>query len=65
MSPNEARRVLSDLQLDQVAITMPPVDIQDLVISGRNSKNISIRIVGPVDSDDKNLPIVMYFHGGG
>ena len=65
MSPNDARGVLSDLQSDQVAVTMPPVDIQDLVISVSTSKNISIRIVRPVDSADKNLPIVMYFHGGG
>lgn len=65
MSPNDARGVLSDLQSDQVAVTMPPVDIQDLVISVSNSKNISIRIVRRVDSVDKDLPIVMYFHGGG
>lgn len=55
MSPNEARRVLSDLQSDQAAATMPLVDIQDHIISGSNGKNISTMIVRPVDSADKIL----------
>lgn len=65
MSPIEARCVLSDPQSDQAAATMPPVDIQDHIISVSKGKNISITIVRPVDSTDEILPIVMYFHDGG
>ncbi|MGD9671990.1 MAG: hypothetical protein AB7U98_00755 [Candidatus Nitrosocosmicus sp.] len=59
------RCVLSNLHSGQVAATMPPVDIQDFIVYDRNRKNISIRIVRPADSTDKNLLIVMHFHNGG
>ncbi|MDQ2686213.1 MAG: alpha/beta hydrolase [Thermoproteota archaeon] len=65
MSPDQARSVLSSLQSGSTTMTVPAVDSHDYIISGRNSKNISIRIVRPVDSANKTLPIIIYFHGGG
>ena len=65
MSPDQARSVLSSLQSGSTTMTVPAVDSHDYIISGRNSKNISIRIVRPVDSASKTLPIIIYFHGGG
>jgi acetyl esterase len=65
MSPDQARSVLSSLQSGSTTMTVPAVDSHDYIISGRNSKNISIRIVRPVDSANKTLPIIIYIHGGG
>jgi acetyl esterase len=65
MSPDAARNVLSSLQSGSTTMTVPSVDIQDHVIYGSNGKNISIRIIRPVNSASKTLPIIIYFHGGG
>jgi acetyl esterase/lipase len=65
MSPKDARNVLHKLQCNDV--DKIPADITDVDITNvyNHNKKISLRIVKPVNSKNKKLPIVMYFHGGG
>lgn len=62
LSPKDARKVLSDLQADQVAKL--PADIDDLDIPVGPEGRVSIRIIRP-KGNKEILPVVMYFHGGG
>lgn len=62
LSPEEARKVLSDLQAAEVAKL--PADIEDLNIPVGPEGEVSIRIIKPKGSKEA-LPVVMYFHGGG
>jgi len=69
LTPTEARKVLSGLQassLEKVPTAEnPPAVIENKTIPGGRNGEISIQIVKPQDSDNKTLPVVMYFHGGG
>ena len=69
MTPTEARKVLSGLQassLEKVPpADNPPAEIESKTIPGGPNGEISIQIVKPEGSDNKTLPVVMYFHGGG
>ena len=74
MTPTEARKVLSRLQassLEKVPpaenppAENPPAEIENKTIPGGPNGEISIQIVKPQGSDNKTLPVVMYFHGGG
>lgn len=57
----EAREVLESLQREKGNYILEDVDIEDLeIING-----ISIRIVRPINTENKILPVVVYFHGGG
>jgi acetyl esterase len=47
-----------------IAVALPPADVEDRVIPGGPTGNVSIRIVRPRDVSGP-LPAVMYFHGGG
>ncbi len=62
LSPKDARKVLSDLQADQVAKLSADIDDLDIPVGpeGRGS----IRIIRPKGNKEA-LPVVMYFHGGG
>jgi acetyl esterase len=62
LSYRQARTVLNELQSGNV--TKAPVDIEDHLISAGPTKTISIRIFRPQGSKE-NLPVVVYFHGGG
>lgn len=62
LSPKDARKVLSDLQADQVAKLS--ADIDDLDIPVGPEGRVSIRIIRPKGNKEA-LPVVMYFHGGG
>jgi acetyl esterase len=69
LPPTEARKVLSKLQalsLEKVPpADNPPAEIENKTIPGGPNGEISIQIVKPQGSDNKTLPVVMYFHGGG
>ena len=62
LSVKDARDVLNDTQ--KMNIKKLPVDIDDQDIPVGPNGNVSIRIVRPKGSTE-NLPVVMYFHGGG
>jgi acetyl esterase/lipase len=62
LSPKDARKVLLDLQADQVAKL--PAEIDDLDIPVGPEGQVSIRIIRP-KGNKEILPVVMYFHGGG
>ncbi|HII92115.1 MAG TPA: alpha/beta hydrolase, partial [Methanosarcina sp.] len=62
LSPKDARKVLLDLQADQVAKL--PAEIDDLDIPVGPEGQVSIRIIRP-KGNKEILPAVMYFHGGG
>ena len=62
LSPKDARKVLSDLQAAEVAKL--PADIEDRIIPAGPEGKVSIRIIRP-EGNKENLPVVMYFHGGG
>ncbi len=62
LSPENARKVLSDLQAAEVAKL--PADIEDLNLPVGPGGQVSVRIIRPKGSKE-NLPAIMYFHGGG
>ncbi|MDR4491213.1 MAG: alpha/beta hydrolase [Candidatus Nitrosocosmicus sp.] len=68
LPPGEARAALSGLQ-SSYPVTIPSVSaVENLTIPvGSNNETIAIKIIRPagIDPDQKALPVVMYFHGGG
>jgi acetyl esterase/lipase len=65
LSPQEARAVLSNLQAAG-SVAILPADIENRTISpGGPNGQISIQIIRPTSSNEKNLPVVVYTHGGG
>lgn len=62
MDYQEARDTLTYMQTG--AVDKPDANIEDLTIPGGSAGDISIRIVRPVNVQEKLKP-VMYFHGGG
>ena len=63
LTPKDARQVLLDVQAS-VPVWLPPADIDDRVIQGGPTGQVSIRIVRPVGVPGV-LPIVFHSHGGG
>lgn len=63
LSPQDARKVLSDLQAG-TEVPKLPADIEDLNLPVGPGGQVSVRIIRPEGNKEK-LPIVMYFHGGG
>ncbi len=63
LTPKDARAVLSGVQSNYDQI--PPADVEDHTIPNGLDGEISLKIVRPRGSKNENLPIVMYFHGGG
>ena len=63
LTPNEARMVLSGLQSQDVQKL--PTEIDDHIIPSGQKGTIKIKVVRPLGSKDENLPVAMYFHGGG
>ncbi len=65
LSPEQARTVLSGLQAGHIK-KLPTAEIEDRKIPGGPTGEISIRIIRPENSDKKkDLPVIIYFHGGG
>jgi acetyl esterase len=66
LTPKEAREVLSSLQ--STSVQKIPAEIENQTIPNGPNGEISIKIIRPskdVSSKNENLPVVMYFHGGG
>ncbi|WP_148685411.1 alpha/beta hydrolase [Candidatus Nitrosocosmicus hydrocola] len=63
LTPKDARAVLSGVQSNHDQI--PPADVEDHTIPNGLDGEISLKIVRPRGSKNENLPVVMYFHGGG
>ena len=63
LSPQQARDVLSGLQA--APVTKLPAEIENRIIPGGPTGEISIQIIRPPSSRNETLPVVMYFHGGG
>ena len=65
MSPDQARGVLSGLQVSS-PVQKLAADVDNRTIpGGSNSKDISITIVRPQNSRNDTLPVVVFTHGGG
>lgn len=65
LSPDKARGVLSGLQAS-TPVQKLPADVENRTIpGGSNSKDVSITIVRPRNSNIEPLPVVIFTHGGG
>ena len=65
LSPEQARAVLSGLQVS-IPVKKLPADIEDRTVpGGPNGTDISIQIVRPPGGNNETLPVVIYLHGGG
>ena len=62
LTPEKARKVLNDLQASTVNTI--PASVQEKIIPGGPSKEVSVTIVRPKNSKGK-LPAVIFLHGGG
>jgi acetyl esterase/lipase len=62
LSPIKARKVLDDLQASSVNTI--PASIQEKIIPGGPTKEVSVTIVRPKTAKGK-LPAIIYMHGGG
>jgi acetyl esterase len=63
LSPQDARQVLRDVQAS-VRVQLQPADIDDRVIPGGPTGQVSIRIVRPAGVAGV-LPVIFHSHGGG
>jgi acetyl esterase len=63
LSPEDARQLLRYLQAS-VPVRFQPADIDDRVIPGGPTGQVSIRIIRPPGAAGV-LPVVFHFHGGG
>ncbi|MDQ6790107.1 MAG: alpha/beta hydrolase [Candidatus Dormibacteraeota bacterium] len=63
LSPTEAREVLRSVQTS-VPVDLMPADVEEHVIAGGPSGDVSIRIVKPKNAPGE-LPVVLHMHGGG
>jgi acetyl esterase len=63
LTPGDARAVLSGLQ--SKSVQKLPTEIDDHIIPNGPNGELQIKIVRPEGSKNENLPVVMYFHGGG
>jgi acetyl esterase len=61
MTPKDARAVLSNAQA--IAVDLAPADIDEKNIEV-DGKKIQLHVIRPKNAE-KQLPVVMYFHGGG
>ena len=67
LSPTDARKVLEGAaQADPLTGPVPkqPVDVEDSILSIGPKGEVRVRIVRP-KGNQAQLPVVMYFHGGG
>lgn len=64
LSPQDARKILSELQAGEEVETLS-ADIEDRAIpGGPGNKGVSVHIVRPKGRTEA-LPVIMHFHGGG
>jgi acetyl esterase len=63
LAPHDARRGLRAVQAS-VPVEQPPAEIEDRVIAGGPTGDVSIRIVKPANGTGA-LPLILHCHGGG
>ena len=63
ISPEQARNV--EMTLQAAPIEKLEADIEDRDIAGGPTGEVSIKLVRPPGSRERNLPVVVYLHGGG
>jgi acetyl esterase len=63
LSPQDAREVLRSVQTS-VPVELMPADIDDRVIAGGPTGEVSVRIITPKDVAGA-LPVILHTHGGG
>lgn len=63
LTPVQAREVLEHVQNMDVAKL--DVDSVDTTWAIGPTGKVSIRIIGPLDSENEKLPVILYTHGGG
>lgn len=62
LGPEKGRATVNEVQL--APVDKLPVDIEDLVIEGGPSSQVSIRILRPLNAP-ATLPVILYNHGAG
>src|SRR5256885_9881259 len=62
-SPKDARQALRQIQAS-ACVQLQPADVEDLVIRGGPTGQVSIRIIRPAGAAGA-LPVVFHSHGGG
>lgn len=62
LGPEKGREAVDEVQSDP--IDKPPVDIEDIMISGGPSGQVSVRIMRPQNAP-AHLPVIVYIHGAG
>ncbi len=62
LTPEKARKVLDDLQASSVNTI--PATVQEKIIPGGPTKEVSLTIIRPKNCKGK-LPAILYIHGGG
>ncbi|MGV3273367.1 alpha/beta hydrolase [Bacillus sp. CIS52] len=62
LGPEKGREAVDDVQSDP--IDKLPVDIEDIMISGGPSGQVSVRIMRPQNAP-AHLPVIVYIHGAG
>lgn len=63
LTPQKARETLDYLQASSV--DKIPVSLEDVVIPGKITKDISLRIIRPQNSSSEILPVIIFVHGAG
>jgi acetyl esterase len=64
LSYADARKVLEDAQAAEATKKPTDIEIEDKVVPYGGTSEVSVRIFRPQRAKDQ-LPVVMYFHGGG
>ncbi|GJJ24686.1 alpha/beta hydrolase [Bacillus velezensis] len=62
LGPEKGRKAVDEVQSDP--IDKLPVDIEDIMISGGPSGQVSVRIMRPQNAP-AHLPVIVYIHGAG
>ncbi|MHA0857981.1 alpha/beta hydrolase [Paenibacillus sp. CMAA1364] len=63
LGPKKGRETVDEVQSGDIA--KPEADVQDITISDGPNGDIAVRIVRPLHSSSKTLPVVLYIHGAG
>lgn len=64
LTPQQARKVLLDVQAQSAAHHVPPAQIKDVELPVGPTGKVSTRFVRPEGADGP-LPVILYIHGGG
>lgn len=63
LGPEKGRETVDTVQASD--IYKPEAELEDIVVPGGPSGNVSVRIVRPKHSSSASLPVILYIHGAG